>query len=133
MTKKSVLLLDDFARHFKYCRGALVQRLDQPVGRLHSVGHVLALAPAAGSAADPRIIAVVDEDAGQGVGVQLDNPAAVGLYAHQDIGNDWLRLRRIEGKTPARVQGLDLPDHPREAVSTDLAEAQHPRKGPRRP
>ena len=77
LAKEAVLLAHDLGRDLEDRRGALVQRFDQPVRRLEPLGQIFPLGLAADAAADPGVIAVVDQNPRQRLGVQLDDPAAL--------------------------------------------------------
>ena len=72
--------------------------------------------------ADLRVIAVVDQHARQGLGVELDDPAASGLGPHQDVGHDRLRQRRVEGEAGPRIERFDLGDHLGQILGIDTAD-----------
>ena len=109
--EEGVLLTNDLGGDFKNSSGALVQRFDQPVGSMQPLGQVILLSLAARRLTHPHVILVVDEDAGQGFRIELNNPAALGLRPHQDVGDHRLRERRIEGVPRLRIERSDLLDH----------------------
>ncbi len=111
VTKKSVLLTNNFSGDFEDCGGPLVQRLDQPIRGVQPLGQVVFLGLAACCLAYPRAIPAIDQDARQGIRVELDNPATVGLCAHQDVGHDRLGERWIESEPRSWIERFDLGDH----------------------
>ena len=111
VTKEGVLVTNDLCGNLEDRGRTLVQRFYQPIRGVEALGKVILLSLAAGRLADPGIIPVVDQDARQGFGVELDDPAALGLRPQQDIGHHGLRQRRIESESRPRVERFDLGDH----------------------
>ena len=120
-TEKGVLLADDFRRDLEDRGRSLVQRFDEPIGRVQPLGQIVLFGLAAGRLADPRAIPVVDQNARQGLGIELDDPAAFRLGAHQDIGHDRLGEWRVEGQPGPRIERFDLGDHLRHVGGVDAA------------
>ena len=94
--EEAVLLAHDLGRDLEDGRGALVEALDQPVGgRRQSRGRSCVLG-ARRRCVTLRVVAAVDQHARQGVGVELDEPAAVGRGAHETSGTTGCDRLRAE-------------------------------------
>ena len=77
MHQKSILLRDDFARHFQHGLGALIEAFHQP-GRLGMATREESLSSSrAVFAVNLGHVLVVDEHARQGFAVEFNNPCAI--------------------------------------------------------
>ena len=70
---------------------------------------------------DARMIAAVDQHARQGVGIEVDAPAAADVGAHEDVGRDGGRRFGVEGGAGARIERFQLGDHVGEVFVVDAA------------
>jgi len=68
------------------------------------------------------MIALVDQNLRQGVGVELDNEAAVRSGTHIDVRYDRLHRGRAEGEAWLRIEVADLHDHLGEILVADAAD-----------
>ena len=69
------------------------------------------------------VIGLVDQHAGQHLGVQLDVPAAVGGGPHEDVGHDTARRCRRRSAAGLGIEPADLGHHVGEVFVVDAAEA----------
>ena len=120
--EKRFLLRHDLRRDFQDRVGALVERLHQPVGRTQALGQVRLVGRGRRRRRDARVVTRVHQYARQRVGVELDEPAALGTAAHEDVRHHGLCELAAEGEARLRVQALDLGDHVEDVV---LALARH--------
>ena len=72
VAEEAVLLLHDLARDFQDGRGALLERLHQPVGRLEALGDEIAIGLGARALHQGRVVVAVDQHLGQRLGIELD-------------------------------------------------------------
>ena len=89
-TKKRVLLFDDLDRDLEDGLGALIERAHQPGRGLQILRQIGLGAVGLGVLRELGVIALVDQHLRQGVGVELDDEAAVRAGAHIDVGHDRL-------------------------------------------
>ncbi len=68
------------------------------------------------------MIMLVDQDARQGVGIQVDAPAARGVGAHEDVGHHRRRHLGAELRARPRIQRLQLGDHVGQVFVVDTAQ-----------
>ena len=73
VTKERVLLTDDLGSDLKDGGSTLVQRFDQPVGGMQPLGQVIFLGLATRGLANSSVVAVVDQNAGEGFSIELDD------------------------------------------------------------
>ena len=101
MEEEPFLLLHHFGGDFQDRLGALVQRLDQPVGIGQLVRQPAARSLVVARSAQFEVIGAVDDQPGQGRLVQPDVPAAIAARADQNVGRD--RIPAAAGKAQARL------------------------------
>src|SRR3546814_17975583 len=98
MSQEAVLLAHDFGGDLENGLGPLIQRLEQPVGRieaLRQIGLGLFVSTVARiRTAYPRVVAAVHQNARQGVAVEFHIPAAVLATPDIDIRDTSLQLGR---------------------------------------
>ena len=109
--KKTVLLAHDLGGHLEDGGRPLMKGFHQPVGRLEAAADVLLVLSGAGGAADLRVVVIVDQDPGQGVAVEFDDPAAAAPGADEHVGRDRLGRDLVERERRLRVQRPDLGHH----------------------
>ena len=109
--EEGVLLPDDLAGYLQNGPGPLVEALHQPVGRGKAVGDEGLFRLGPGGPGHLGVIALVHQEAGQGVAVQIDPPAAIAVFAHEHIGHHRLHRGGAEGGTGARRQSPQLRGH----------------------
>ena len=109
--EECILLAHDFVGDFQDGAGALVERAHQPGGALQAFGEVGFFGVAPRRRRDLGIVALVDQHLRQGVGIELDDPAAVGSRPHEDVGHDRLHHRRAERQAGLRIEAADFRDH----------------------
>ena len=123
VAEEAVLLAHDLARHLEDRRRALLERLDQPVGRLEALGDEVAIGLGARALHQRRVVVAIDQHLGQRVGVELDVPAflaGVGI------------LGRASGRDRARPAGSARSRRPGRAADRACAAPPACRAGPRR-
>ena len=128
VTEEGVLLTHDFARHLQDRGRPLLERLDQPVRRLESLGDEGAIVLCPRTLHQGRMIVAVDKHLGQGVRVELDEPAVfagVGILGRPqvEIGGHGLDGFEIEGLAGARIERAQLRQHVAQVLVVDAAAA----------
>ena len=118
--QEGVLLAHDLAGDLQDGPGALVQALHQPGGIGLALRHVELVLAARGGGGNARQILVVDQDAGQRFGIELDDPCAFGRGSDDHIGNDGLNRLGAEGMAGLGVERAEFGDHVLEVVDVDL-------------
>ena len=103
--------------HPEHRPGALIERLDQPVGRLEALADILLVALVAAAARKLGVVGGVDQHLGQGRAVQLDAPAAARGRQHEDVGHHRLDDLLGERQAGLRVERLELGDHLRQVLA----------------
>ena len=83
--EESVLLFDDFLRHFQDCSSALIEAFHQPRSLGVAFRKEQFVFSFRGSTCHKCCIAIVDENAGQSFGVEFDKPRAILSSTHADI------------------------------------------------
>ena len=130
--KEGILLADDLGRHLEDRPGALVEALDQPVGRLQAIGDVGPVGVVAGAFRHPGVVGLVDEDARQRVRIELDMPAAVRCRAHHGVRYHRLDHGTADGVAGLRIERPHLGEHLGKILGVDPADAhQCPEIAPR--
>ena len=87
---------------------ALVERLGEPVRRLHPLAQIVLGIAVQRVPGELRMIVGVDQDAGQGAVVELDPPAAARHGQDEEVGHDDGRLVGGEAQARLGVEPLDL-------------------------
>ena len=119
--EEGVLLQGDLARDLEDRGGALVQRLDQPIGRLEALVDVLLVLFGPGVAVDPGVVLGIDQHSRQGFRVQLERPSAVRMRPHQDVRRHRLDHVVQEVRRRFGIEGADLDHHLGEVLFIDAA------------
>src|SRR3546814_7058760 len=83
VAEEGILLSHDLGRHLQNGAGALVEGADQPVRGLQAVVHEGLAVAVGGEGGNLGIVNAVDQDARQGVAVELDSPAPAGPGRHR--------------------------------------------------
>ena len=120
--EEPVLLFDDLGRDLEDGLGALIERAHQPGRGLQVLGEIGLGAVGPRVLGELGVIALVDEDLRQRVGVELDDEAAVGARPHIDVGHDRLHRGRAEGQARLRIETADFGDHVGEILVADAAD-----------
>ena len=68
-----------------------------------------------------RIVSLIDQDLRQRVGIELDEPGAVGRRAHKYVRHDRLERRRTEGEPRLRIELADFRNHLGQIFVADAA------------
>src|SRR5690606_9595058 len=124
--EEALLLLDDLARDLDDRALTLVKRANEPVRTGELFGQPR-LAAGGASFGEFGIIAPVDEQAGQGGAIDLDDPA-FRSPADIKVGHDRLRPLPAEFEAGPRVIAAKLADHVGEILFVDSADALQLRK-----
>ena len=108
MQQERVLLTDDFARHLENCLGALIECAHQPVRRLQAIREKGLVAAGFRDLRHFGVIGLADKDFRQRVGIEFDDPVAVGALLHEYVRHNRLHQRRAEQPIPAsdRARGF---------------------------
>ena len=120
--QESILLAHDLGGDLQNGARPLVQALDQPVGRGEAVGDEGFFGVGARGLGDLGMIALVDQNPGQGVAVEVDAPTAQTVFAHKHIGHDALGRGRAKGGARAGRQAADLDRHVADIFVIDAAD-----------
>ena len=120
--KEAVLLFDDLHRDLEDGLGALIERAHQPGRGLQILRQIALGAVGSGVLRELGMIALVDQNLRQGVGVELDNEAAVWSGTHINVRHNRLHHGRAEGEAWLRIEIADLHDHLGEIFIADAAD-----------
>ena len=104
-------MADDFAGHFENGFSALLQAFGQPIGGLQRLAHKAFFIFGFEIAGDFSGIGLVDEHAGQRVGIKFDKPSAIGCFAHIHIGDNGLDRAAAKAQTGLWVERFDVGHH----------------------
>ena len=123
MRKERVLLAHDLGGNLEDGLGALIERADQPGCGLQAVGQIGFVVIVLRGLRHLRMVGLCDQHFRQRVGIQLDEPAAIGPDPHIDIGHDRLHDDGAERETGLGIEPADLGDHVGDVGVVDSAEA----------
>ena len=128
MGEKGLLLAHDLGRHFQDGLGALVERADEPSRGLQAVGEIGLVLLVLRGLRDFGMVGLVDQHLGQGIGIELDDEAAVRPRSHEHIRHDRLHQSGPEGEAGLGVELTNFGDHVRQVFLAHAAESAQGRK-----
>ncbi len=120
--EERVLAAHDLGGDLEDGAGALIQAARQPVGALQALRKEFPVLARGGAGADPGIVGLIDQDARQGVGVELDEPASVCGGAHHHVGHDRVGRPARELRARFRIEAADFGQHVDQVLLVDPAQ-----------